>query len=206
MDTAMSTTSLPAQPAVLQPNRINYFSGGDICRGCKVHKSLCKCALSKWHDIGDTLTLKQELFLRNYVQNDEFFGNGTLSYADAYGYDLEHADQTYLKNEFGKDISGSSEYDRMYFNCAASASRMLKNAKISKHLDRMFNELLTDQRVDRELAKLIVSGGESVKVAAIREYNALKQRITKKVDLTTKGAAITLNAEQQAKLDALFLN
>lgn len=201
----MSTTSLPAQPAVLQPNRINYFSGGDICRGCKVHKSLCKCALSKWHDIGEELNLKQERFLRNYTQNDQLFGNGTLSYAEAYGYDLEHASRIRLLDERGNEIIGSSDYDKMHKQCGSCAARMLGNVRIQVHLNRLFNELLTDQRVDRELAKLIVSGGESVKVAAIREYNALKQRITKKVDLTTKGAAITLNAEQQAKLDALFV-
>jgi len=34
--------------------------------------------------VKEKLTLKQELFCQNYVINDVFRGNATLSYADAY--------------------------------------------------------------------------------------------------------------------------
>lgn len=207
MEAQTPQTKLPAQPAVSQPNYPQFFSATDMCRGCKKHKTLCVCALSKWHEIGDQLTPKQERFLRNYTHSEEFFGNGTLSYADAYGYDLENADRTREKDENGDSISGTSQYDKIHKQCSACASRMLSNVRITPHLNRLFNEMLNDERVDRELAKLIVDPHDrTAKLGAIREYNSLRQRITKKIDLTSLGGHITLDEKQRSVLDRLLQN
>lgn len=40
-------------------------------------------------EILEELTVKQRKFLENYLLNDEMRGNGTQSYAEAYGYDLD---------------------------------------------------------------------------------------------------------------------
>lgn len=200
MEIQMLKPSIPAE-AVSQPKTYQkFFSWNDMCRTCKNHVSLCSCT----DRIGDTLTLKQELFLRCYTQNEVLAGNATLSYAYAYGYDLENASHTQEIDADGHEIMGTSDYDRMYSNVATMGSRLLKNAKISKFIDKFFNELLTDERVDRELAKMITGYDGAVKMAAIREYNALKQRITKKVELNTKGSQINLNDEQKKKLDLIL--
>jgi len=185
-----------------KPKQRLYFSGGELCRNCGKHKSICVCPRSSLHSIEKVLTPKQEKFLRNYIQSTgAMCGNGTLSYANAYGYDLENADTTRQLDENGKQIQGTSQRDKMAKLCEMSASRMLSNVIIEPHITALYMELMEDHaRVDRELMKLVLKGD----ISAIREYNALKQRITKKIDLTTKGASIVLTDEQRAKLDALF--
>ncbi len=136
----------------------------------------------------EKLTPKQELFCKIYTQNTELFGNATLAYAEAYGYDFDKLDTTRKKDKDGKDITGTSEFDKAYAVCAVDGSRMLKNAKINDFLRVCLNELLKDDIVDSELAKVIMQNHDlTVKVNGIKEYNKLKQRITEKIDHTTKG-------------------
>lgn len=201
METAVAQSTPPAPQAVSQPKTRNYFSGSEMCRGCKQHKSVCKCALSAWHDINRDLTPRQEKFLRNYIQSTgKMLGNGTLSYADAYAYDLENSSRIKDIDINGKDIPGTSDYEKMENVCRSAASRMLANVNIEPHITRLYLEMWNDQRVDRELMKLVTKG----EIAAIKEYNALNKRITKKLDITTNGNSINLTDEQRAKLDALF--
>jgi hypothetical protein len=201
METQMLTTSSPA-PAVSKPKvSHNLFGFGEICRNCRMHATQCECTVK------EKLTFRQELFVRCYTQNEELAGNATLSYAYAYGHDLENADRTRetYEDDLGvHTIPGTSAYDRIYDNCSANASRLLRNDKITRFINQYFNELLTDERVDRELAWMITRGDGATKMAAIREYNALKQRITKKVEVNTKGSAIVLNDEQKKKLDLVL--
>lgn len=139
----------------------------------------------------EKLTPKQELFCRYYTQNSVLFGNATLSYAEAYGYDLEVLDRTYLKDNKGKDIKGTSEYDKACNLCAVDGSRLLRNAKINEFMRVCLNELLSDLVVDSELAKVIVQNDEmDVKISGIREYNKLKKRVTDKMDIVSDGKQI----------------
>lgn len=41
-------------------------------------------------EVLEVLTPMQIRFLENYLLNDEMRGNGAISYADAYGYDLSN--------------------------------------------------------------------------------------------------------------------
>ncbi len=159
----------------------------------------------------ETLTPKQELFCANYAQNDEFFGNATLSYADAYGFDLdsmtkddglfllksgeEISEEDYNKMDSDK-VKGAkrirkSSYQTAYDLCSQSASRLRRNVKIQSRCRELLNELMRDDIVDSALIKIIIWGQkEADKVAAIREYNQLKARIVKKADITSGGKPI----------------
>lgn len=109
------------------------------------------------------LTQKQELFCKLFASDREFFGNGVQSYIEAYDPDTSK---------------------KGWYNTAcARASQLLSNVKV---LDRI-NELLelrglNDSFVDKQLELLITQNADlKTKIAAIREYNSLKQRITQKI-------------------------
>lgn len=118
------------------------------------------------------LTPQQEFFCQLYASDREFFGNGVQSYIEAYDINIEE------KGQYNVAKSGASE-----------------NLSKPYILDRI-NELLelgklNDAFVDKQLQFIIAQNADlSSKTAAIREYNKLKQRITDKVDHTTKGKAL----------------
>lgn len=125
---------------------------------------------TEWEKPDETTGLnpRQEKFVRLYTQNDELFGNATLSYAEAYGYNL--------------DEMVGDERKKMYDSCSAQSSRLLRIDKIQKRKIELLNELLKNEIVDAKLAELI-KGGDMM---AIREYNKLKGRITDKMDISGK--------------------
>jgi hypothetical protein len=144
--------------------------------------------------IGETLTPKQEAFCQFYTQVSETFGNGTLSYASAYDYDLDSLSnerEIVEEDEEGEPIKfGPSERSVAEQVCASSASRMLRNVKIDKRIRTLLNEMLTNEVVDARLIEIIMSGKPSDSVQAIREFNKLKQRIVEKKDITSNGQTI----------------
>jgi len=138
----------------------------------------------------DGLNLKQEEFCQLYAGSDkELFGNGVQTYLEVYGFEDDRN---------GKKIS--------YETAMVNASRLLSNAKIIKRI----NDLLetggfTDENVDKQHLFLINQyADKKVKLGAISEYNKLKARITRKLDITTAGKAFgkyeELTNEQLAKL------
>ena len=65
---------------------------------------------------------------------------------------------------------------------------MLKMDKIQKRITECLNELMTNEFVDSQLMKVIVQNDEkSSKIAGIREFNKLKQRILDRQDITSGG-------------------
>ena len=106
------------------------------------------------------LNQNQINFCKFYVQ-EEFFCNWTKSYMKAYPNSSE---ETARRN----------------------ASELLTNTDILNHIDSLLVDMwLNDQRVDKELAKLILQDEERpVKLNAIKEYNKLKSRIQEKLELT----------------------
>lgn len=149
--------------------------------------------------IGSELTYKQELFCRFYTQNEETLLNGVLSYAEAYGFDLDNLSHEVVLSQDGKEILQDSPYKLAYQYCGFAASRMLKNDKIARRVNVLFNELMREEIVDARLMKIILKGKDNDSLAAIKEFNALKQRITKKLDLTTKGES--LNSDDKSKVE-----
>lgn len=144
--------------------------------------------------IGETLTPKQEAFCRYYTQIAATFGNGTLSYAEAYGYDLDNAskdDAVYEKNKDGINILVEScTYDKIANICAVGAHRLVRSSKIDKYIRQLLNEMMDNNVVDARLIEIIIKGKDQDSVNAIKEFNKLKQRITEKIDHTSGGKAI----------------
>jgi hypothetical protein len=123
-------------------------------------------------ELSKKLTDKQELFCKLYATNRDYFGNGTQAYAEAYGIDISKPGN--------------------YRSASSSAYNLLINPDILKRIDELL-ELgpLNNQYVDRQLAFVMEQNADlSSKVAAIREYNKLRARITDKMDVTSKGKQI----------------
>lgn len=108
------------------------------------------------------LNEKQLLFCKLYVSK-EFFGNGTLSYCEAYGFNPN-------------DIKD-------YNSARHSASHLLSNHNVSQHINSLLDEAgLNDQFVDKRLLFLMSQNEDkSTALGAIREYNKLKKRISDKL-------------------------
>jgi len=134
---------------------------------------------------------QHELFCQLYVKNEELFGNATLCYAEAYNYKLDTLSHEESRDEFGQLIE-ASEYDRAYNTCSVDGSKLLRNAKVQERITKFLNEMLKDDIVDAQLAKVILQNDKlEPKVSAIREYNKIRQRITEKVDVTSGGERVT---------------
>ena len=110
------------------------------------------------------LTEKQIRFCITYVSKD-FFANGTESYAEAYGIDLTQPNT--------------------YNTCKVNASKMLTNTNILEYINELIDLAgLNDSFVDKQLTFVITQNADmGSKVAAIREYNKLKKRITDKLEI-----------------------
>ena len=106
------------------------------------------------------LNPKQIKFCEYYV-SEEFFCNWTKAYCKAYSLDFNEK----------KD----------YESARRQASLLLTNLDIMNYIDSILEDMaLNDQRVDKELAKLILQDDEkSTKLQAIKEYNTLRARIEK---------------------------
>lgn len=92
-------------------------------------------------------------------------GNGVISYMEAYELDMSQP--------------GS------YSGARASASKLLTNTNILTYIRELYESTdLNDTVVDNELAFVIKQNADfGSKVAAIKEYNALKQRVKNKLEL-----------------------
>ncbi len=128
----------------------------------------------------EKLNLKQEKFCQLYSgQGDsdkDFFGNEAQCYLEVYSLTDEYT---------GKSIS--------YQTAMVNASRLLTKAKIIARI----NDLLeaggfNDENVDKQHLFLINQHADlKTKMQAIKEFNAVKSRVTKKLDITTGGQPIT---------------
>jgi len=117
---------------------------------------------------------RRELFCRHYAQGEGTFGNATLSYAAAYEYDLIFVKKT---DRWGTLYDSPVDLN-VYQTCGSNGSRLLKDDKVQARITVLLNELLKDEIVDAELAKVVKQDGElQPKVQAIKEYNKLRGRI-----------------------------
>lgn len=123
------------------------------------------------------LNPKQEAFCRHYAKGEGTFGNATLSYSAAYDIDIGDLSR---RDMVGNTIVGR-EFKDEYQTCSVNGARLLRNAKVQARITELLNELLQDEIVDAELAKVIKQDGDlAPKVQAIKEYNKLRGRIIDK--------------------------
>lgn len=129
------------------------------------------------------LNPKQELFCQYFASDDTtMFGNGTKAYMKAYP-------------------------DSSLKAAAASAADLLRNPNVLKRINELleFNGF-NDADVDKQLLVVISQSADfGSKVAAIREYNKLKARITDKSEQLIV-ADVTSNGETvgTSQLDAIM--
>lgn len=137
------------------------------------------------------LTPQQLLFCKYYTTMGDTFSNATISYATAYDYELP-------RDINDKVIISSSEYK----TCQANGSRLLLNDKIIVEKNRLLVEQFNDDTVaDARINSIIVSGKDTDAIQAVKHRNDLKQRVTKKLDITTNGRPLlALTDEELAKL------
>lgn len=110
------------------------------------------------------LNIKQEKFCQLYASDREFFGNGVESYIEA--YNPETTKSTW------------------YRTACSAASRLLTNVKVIVRINEILEaDGLNDNFVDKQLVFIIKQHADfGAKMAAIREYNKLKARITEKTE------------------------
>jgi hypothetical protein len=144
-------------------SRTDQPVGGDTL--AEVKKRITRKEAKERNDVpAGKLKLQQEKFCQLYATTREFFGNGTQSYAEAYGIDLT--------TKGGNAVARQGAY------------QLLTNIDILKRIDELL-ELgpLNDTTIDKQLAFLVEQNAElGTKLGAIREYNKLKGRITDKLE------------------------
>lgn len=132
-------------------------------------------------EVEGKLNPRQELFCQYYATDVEFFGNGVQSYIEAY--------------------EPNKSKPNWYNVARASASQLLSNINICRRINELLEDSgLNDQNVDKQLLFLIDQHEDKgSKIAAIREYNKLKQRIVEKVDVNAQITQITIKREPVKK-------
>lgn len=146
----------------------------------------------------EELTLKQKRFCEIYTSEGDTFGNATLSYALAYGFDLDSLDKTPRINEEGKPKQ--SLYDEEYHKCGVMAHNNLRKEKLREYINALLVSKLNDTTVDAQLTKLLLnSRKDDVKLNSIKVYNDLKQRIVKKIDITTANRPLVGLSDEELK-------
>jgi len=121
---------------------------------------------TKKKSAGDKLSLRDRKFCRLFTSDREFFGNGVQAYAEA----------------FDKDINKKGQYNV----CKTLASRLLTKVYILAYMNELLEGIgLNKAHVDKQLAFLITQNADfGAKLGAIKEFNALRKRITKKFEGT----------------------
>jgi len=141
---------------------------------------------------------KEEAFCRYYTQGDSTtFGNATWSYSYAYDYDLEalkleyeepdDVDEELEYQPHGGGLHRSrrtyvrTPYDKACSVCAVEGGKILRKPKIQSRCRTLLNELMRDEVVDAERAKVIMQDDDlSSKLKAIQSFDKLKGRIIDK--------------------------
>jgi hypothetical protein len=110
---------------------------------------------------------KWEKFCNVYVSETEFFGNGTQSYIEVYK---------------------PKKVGNWYASARSCAQRLLTYVDIIDRINKLLQlDGLNDTAVDKQLAFIIAQYSDlPSKIAAIREYNKLKQRITDKSEMLVR--------------------
>jgi hypothetical protein len=127
------------------------------------------------------LNPNQEAFCRYYAQGEGTFGNATLSYAAAYEFEL--GDLSFTDKD--GNISVHPDFAGDYHTCSVNGNKLLRKTEVQERITKLLNELLKDEIVDAELAKVVKQDGDlTPKVAAIKEYNKLRGRIIDQTKVT----------------------
>ena len=135
------------------------------------------------------LSPPQEAFCRYFIGVD--FNNGTRAYARAYGYEnelSEYDDLNELSETKRRELGKQERFEELqlkYNNWRAAAPRLLTLVSVERRVNELLLETFDENKVDAEHAWVIKQKRDlPSKIAAIREFNKLKGRITDKVKVT----------------------
>lgn len=134
------------------------------------------------------MNLEHETFCRVYTTRGETGGNATKSYAVAYEYEIP-------ANSDGTTNTKSPEYAV----CQAAGSRLMLNPRIQERIKELYLESLSERSVDSRLSEILHQGKDTDSIQAIKIFNDLKQRITKKVDVTTQGRPLAGMSDEELR-------
>jgi phage terminase small subunit len=164
------------------------------------------------------LTNQQELFCQYYVVGRDTRNNATISYAHAFGYELDkmsterewgprldpRTKEPILDKETGEVVMeekvGTSERERAYSVCSTEASKLLKKPQIQARRVQLLNAMMREEIVDAETMDIIMQEDlkSPTKIAAIKEFNALRGRITKKEEIRLGVIGVVKHMYQRA--------
>lgn len=120
------------------------------------------------------LNLQQEAFCQLYISTDrEMFGNGVQCYIEAYDVDLSK--------------QGAYDWARV------CASQLLTKPNVMARINNLLEEGgFNDQNVDKQHLFLLNQHADlKTKMAAIKEYNAVKKRVEpNKVEVHVNGIEV----------------
>lgn len=137
------------------------------------------------------LSAEQELFCSLYTghHNRDLFGNATRSYLEAFGYNkrIEDIEKQIEDLESAKPSgytiqvkSFEKQAKRVEKSARSLGSLLLTKMGIRGRIDTLMDAMISDEFNDREMQYVITQRYDlASKVAAMREYNALKKRIAK---------------------------
>lgn len=171
-----------------------------VAKKKQVRKKVAK-KIAAINAIKNSLNQRQELFCKFFVFNDELRDNATLCYAEAFDYKLDELskdDAVYEGIGEHRKLVEQSSYQKAYNVCGVLSHRMLKNVKVNDYLLKLRNELCTDAWLDGELVRVAMQNADlAPKIAAVKELNKLRNRITERTDITSGGEVIKSFDESQ---------
>lgn len=116
-------------------------------------------------EISKDLTEKQKLFCYLFTTDKDCFGNTTKAYRTA--------------------------FNCTYDSAKANGARLITNDSIIAYINKLLDDSFSEKEADRALSSVMRQTKDlPSRVAAIREFNKLKQRITEKTDVTSGGEPI----------------
>lgn len=136
------------------------------------------------------LNPEQEIFCMAWTSQGDTFHNNTKSYAEAYGYNLP------LREDGGVDTTSAE-----YLACKANGGRMMFNPSVRTMIQELFLKQFNEKVADARTSEIMIHGKDADSLQAIKIYNDLKQRVTKKIDVTV--AARPLAGLTDEELEAL---
>lgn len=129
-----------------------------------------------------------ERFCIAYTSPGDFGGIAYRAYAEAYGIEIPTDDS-------GKVLYSSNEYR----GAQASGSRLLLRKDIQERIKEIYLEYLNNEDIDARIAEIAKRGKDTDSLNAIKIYNDLKQRVTKKLDVTTAGRPLAGLSDEELR-------
>lgn len=158
------------------------------------------------------LNAEQELFCVLYTghHNRDLFSNATRCYMEAYGHNarVDSIRKKMVEIQNNKDPGYTiqlktleAEIKSIEGSAKTAGNRLLTLVHIRGRIDSLMDKMISDEFNDREMQWVITQRFDlPSKVAAMREYNALKKRITKDPPPAIGPITIQIAPEVAAKI------